>query len=133
VQRVEDGSREGGARDHAEYEAGVLEEGEPEAAAVAVRNADQYGNDDDDVDQVDGAKGTGPSTAAGCQNSVRRNLDNWRVIYLIGEWIPAWGWMSLAFLVATLGVVGLGFWVMRADHLNRRFDDVASEESTNTH
>jgi hypothetical protein len=35
--------------------------------------------------------------------------------------------MSIAFLVATAGVVGLGWWVMRADHLNRRFDD-ASEE-----
>ena len=67
------------------------------------------------------------------RNSPRRKLDNWRVFYLIGEWIPAWGWMSLAFLVATLGVVGLGFWVMRADHLNRRFDDVASDESANPH
>jgi hypothetical protein len=56
------------------------------------------------------------------------------VIYLIGEWIPAWGWMSIAFLVATLGVVGLGFWVMRADHLNRRFvDDVPSEDSVSQH
>jgi hypothetical protein len=55
------------------------------------------------------------------------------VIYLIGEWIPAWGWMSLAFLVATLGVGGLGFWVLRGDYLNRRFDDVSSEESVSHH
>ena len=55
------------------------------------------------------------------------------MIYLIGEWIPAWGWMSLAFLVATLGVGGLGLWVMRADHLNRRFDDAPSEESVSPH
>ena len=53
--------------------------------------------------------------------------------YLIGEWIPAWGWMSLAFLVATLGVAGLGFFVLRKDQVNRRFDDVASEEPTNPH
>lgn len=54
-------------------------------------------------------------------------------MYLIGEWIPAWGWMSIAFLVATLGVVGLGFWVLRGDYLNRRLDDTASEESVTRH
>jgi hypothetical protein len=55
------------------------------------------------------------------------------VILLIGEWIPAWGWMSLAFLVATLGVFGLGFWVLRGESLNRRFEDTSSEESTSPH
>jgi hypothetical protein len=50
------------------------------------------------------------------------------VIYLTGEWIPAWGFMSLAFLVATLGVGGLGWWVLRADHLNRRFEDGPHED-----
>ena len=55
------------------------------------------------------------------------------MIYLIGEWVPAWGWMSIAFLVATLGVVGLGWWVMRGDHLNRRFDDVGPEENPGQH
>jgi hypothetical protein len=55
------------------------------------------------------------------------------VSYLIGEWIPAWGFMSLAFLVAAIGVGGLAFWVLRADSINRRFDDVASEESTSPH
>ena len=54
------------------------------------------------------------------------------VVYLIGEWIPAWLYMSVAFLVATLGVVGLGWGVMRGDSRNRRFDDV-SEESAGHH
>ena len=53
--------------------------------------------------------------------------------YLIGEWIPAWGLMSIAFLVATVGVVGLGWWVMRADHINRRFEDSPSEETADQH
>jgi hypothetical protein len=56
-----------------------------------------------------------------------------RVSYLIGEWIPAWFFMSAAFLVATLGVVGLGWWVMRADHLNRRFEDTPSEDAAEQH
>jgi len=55
------------------------------------------------------------------------------VIFLIGEWIPAWAYMSIAFLVATLGVIGLGWWVMRGDSLNRRFDDATSEEATGSH
>jgi hypothetical protein len=55
------------------------------------------------------------------------------VIYLIGEWIPAWFFMSLAFLVATLGVVGLGWWVLRGDSRNRRFEDHASEEAAGPH
>jgi hypothetical protein len=55
------------------------------------------------------------------------------VFYLIGEWVPAWGWMSLAFLVATLGVGGLGFWVLRGESINRRFEDAASEEPANPH
>jgi hypothetical protein len=54
------------------------------------------------------------------------------VIYLIGEWIPAWFFMSLAFLVATLGVVGLGWWVLRGDSRNRRIED-ASEEAAGHH
>jgi hypothetical protein len=55
------------------------------------------------------------------------------VTYLIGEWIPAWGLMSIAFLVATVGVVGLGWWVMRADQINRRFEDSPSEETADQH
>ena len=55
------------------------------------------------------------------------------MIYLIGEWIPAWGWMSIAFLVAFLGVLGLGFWVLRGDYRNRRFDEGSPEETVNPH
>lgn len=52
------------------------------------------------------------------------------VIYLwVGEWIPAWGYMSLAFLVAALGVVGLGWWVLKADRINRRSEAAQYEES----
>jgi hypothetical protein len=36
-----------------------------------------------------------------------------------GEWVPAWLFMSLTFLVASLGVVGLGWWVLRGDARNR--------------
>jgi hypothetical protein len=32
-----------------------------------------------------------------------------------GEWVPAWLFMSITFLVASLGVVGLGWWVLRGD------------------
>ncbi len=55
------------------------------------------------------------------------------MIYLIGEWIPAWGWMSLAFLVAAIGVTGLGWWVLRADSLNRRFEDAPTDETPGSH
>ncbi|HKF19178.1 MAG TPA: hypothetical protein VKF14_18605 [Candidatus Dormibacteraeota bacterium] len=52
------------------------------------------------------------------------------MIYLwVGEWIPAWGYMSLAFLVAALGVVGLGWWVLKADRINRRSEATQYEES----
>jgi hypothetical protein len=50
------------------------------------------------------------------------------VIYLdAGEWVPAWLWMSLTFLVAALGVVGLGWWVLRGDARNRAADDAADQ------
>lgn len=48
--------------------------------------------------------------------------------YLIGEWIPAWGFMSLAFLVATLGVIGLAWYVLRAEAVNRRFEELSSDD-----
>jgi fatty acid desaturase len=41
------------------------------------------------------------------------------VIPLAGEWVPAWLYMSITFLVASLGVVGLGWWVLRGDARNR--------------
>lgn len=39
-----------------------------------------------------------------------------------GEWVPAWLYMSITFLVASLGVVGLGWWVLRGDARNRAAD-----------
>jgi Tfp pilus assembly protein PilO len=51
---------------------------------------------------------------------------------LIGEWPLANILLGVAFLVAALGVVGLGWWVMRADHLNRRFEHPGSDESSET-
>ncbi len=41
------------------------------------------------------------------------------MIVLAGEWVPAWLYMSITFLVAGLGVVGLGWWVLRGDARNR--------------
>jgi hypothetical protein len=40
-------------------------------------------------------------------------------MYLAGEWVNAWLFMSITFLVAALGVVGLGWWVLRGDARNR--------------
>jgi hypothetical protein len=44
------------------------------------------------------------------------------MILLAGEWVPAWLYMSITFLVASLGVVGLGWWVLRGDARNRAAD-----------
>ena len=41
------------------------------------------------------------------------------MIVLAGEWVPAWLYMSLTLLVASLGVVGLGWWVLRGDARKR--------------
>ena len=40
-------------------------------------------------------------------------------MFLAGEWVNAWLWMSITFLVAAGGVVGLGWWVLRGDARNR--------------
>ncbi len=55
------------------------------------------------------------------------------MVYLasIGEWVGAWLWMSITFLVAALGVAGLGYWVLRGDARNRRAEE-AMEESEKT-
>ena len=45
-------------------------------------------------------------------------------MYLAGEWVGAWLFMSLTFLVAALGVVGLGWWVLRGDARNRASEGV---------
>ena len=44
-----------------------------------------------------------------------------------GEWVPAWLFMSITFLVASLGVVGLGWWVLRGDALNRAAETKAEK------
>lgn len=41
------------------------------------------------------------------------------MMFLAGEWVNAWLFMSLTFLVASSGVVGLGWWVLRGDARNR--------------
>ena len=51
-------------------------------------------------------------------------------MFLAGEWVPAWLWMSMAFLVATLGVAGLGWWVLRGDARNRAAEELLESEST---
>ena len=40
-------------------------------------------------------------------------------MFLAGEWVNAWLFMSITFLVAAVGVVGLGWWVLRGDARNR--------------
>jgi len=55
------------------------------------------------------------------------------VVFLAGEWVPAWLWMSVAFLVAGLGVVGLVWWVLRGDALNRAAEESLGTESPEHH
>jgi hypothetical protein len=50
------------------------------------------------------------------------------VLFLAGEWVIAWLGMSLAFLVAAGGVVGLGWWVLRGDARNRKAEEAAMEQ-----
>jgi hypothetical protein len=49
------------------------------------------------------------------------------MVLLAGEWVGAWLEMSLTFLVAAIGVAGLGWWVLRGDARNRRAE--ASSDS----
>lgn len=53
--------------------------------------------------------------------------------YLAGEWVPAWLWMSVTFLVAALGVVGLGWWVLRGDARNRAAEEAFENEGAAEH
>jgi hypothetical protein len=48
-------------------------------------------------------------------------------MFLAGEWVPAWLALSITFLVASLGVVGLGWWVLRGDRLNRAAEEAADQ------
>jgi hypothetical protein len=54
------------------------------------------------------------------------------VVYLVGEWVPAWLGLSITFLVASLGVVGLGWWVLRGDARNRAAEEALEHESEHT-
>jgi F0F1-type ATP synthase membrane subunit c/vacuolar-type H+-ATPase subunit K len=55
------------------------------------------------------------------------------VLFLTGEWVPAWLAMSLALLVAALGVAGLGWWVLRGDARNRAAEEASYETETAEH
>ena len=61
--------------------------------------------------------------------------DNYLVLLLAGEWVNAWLLMSVTFLVAALGVAGLGWWVLRGDKLNRAAEEQveATEHKTGSH
>ena len=50
-----------------------------------------------------------------------------------GEWVPAWLFMSITFLVASLGVVGLGWWVLRGDAINRAAETESEEAAKPVH
>lgn len=55
------------------------------------------------------------------------------MVFLVGEWVPAWLGMSVAFLVAALGVVGLGWWVLRGDARNRAAEEAGLESEPAEH
>jgi len=58
------------------------------------------------------------------------------VDFLVGEWVPAWLGLSATFLVAALGVVGLGWWVLRKDKMNREAQEAelaADSQPKETH
>ena len=53
------------------------------------------------------------------------------VIYLnSGEWWPSNLLFGVVFLVASLGIVGIGWWVLRGDKLNRIASGVDLPDST---
>jgi hypothetical protein len=55
------------------------------------------------------------------------------VIFLAGEWVGAWLFLSLAFLVAIVGVSGLGWWVLRGEAKNRAADEALEAEAGSQH
>jgi len=55
------------------------------------------------------------------------------VIFLAGEWIPAWLAFTITFAVALLGVAGLGWWVLRGDARNRASEDIDAAETHDAH
>ena len=54
-------------------------------------------------------------------------------MYLAGEWVNAWLFMSVTFLVAAIGVGGLGWWVLRGDARNRASESVAENTAQPEH
>lgn len=50
------------------------------------------------------------------------------MVFLSGEWVSGWLGMSITFLVAVLGVTGLGWWVLRGDKINRAAEEVGEVE-----
>jgi hypothetical protein len=54
-------------------------------------------------------------------------------LVVAGEWVNAWLEMSLTLLVASLGVVGLGWWVLRGDARNRAAETKAEEAAKPDH
>ena len=55
------------------------------------------------------------------------------MLFLAGEWVLGWLGMSLAFLVALLGVGGLAWWVLRGDARNRAAEEAALEAEAAQH
>ena len=55
------------------------------------------------------------------------------MILLAGEWVAAWLAMSITFLVAALGVTGLGWWVLRGDARNRAADAALETPAKSEH
>ncbi|HZQ48788.1 MAG TPA: hypothetical protein VFB69_00575 [Candidatus Dormibacteraeota bacterium] len=45
-------------------------------------------------------------------------------MFLAGEWVDAWLFMSITFLVASAGVIGLGWYVLRGDARNRAAENM---------
>ena len=55
------------------------------------------------------------------------------MVVLAGEWVFAWLAMSITFLVALLGVGGLGWYVLREDARNRASEDIGEAEPNEHH
>ncbi len=55
------------------------------------------------------------------------------MLFLAGEWVYAWLALSITFLVALIGVTGLGFWVLRGDARNRASEEIGEAEPPSPH
>ena len=68
-----------------------------------------------------------------CPPNQNPNRPPHSVVLLSGEWVPAWLAMSITFLVALIGVAGLGWWVLRGDARNRRSEELGEAEPHDAH